>query len=256
MGDIQFVTDPYLWLGQSMPYEPPTITIGLNSDMIVESLNAQRHHVTIAGAKGIEVVTQFRQLTIQQLDPTGAPPPVGTSSSTGTSERLAREDHTHQGVTSINGLSGAVTLELSGARSLPAEAFNKPTTNDPVDLAWFDTYWRSWSAGNISAGTITSPVRVVPLKQYEFEVLVGCNPITPIANDAAIVGRFRPTNASPTQFLSATIRTSGFTVLSGTLSTPAGNGWLNFEFLINGGNGGSPLQLFPLHFIGLWLRPL
>lgn len=67
---------------------------------------------------------------------TAAPPAVAAASAVGTGTDYARADHTHSGVTSVNGSTGAVTVNAARARIGPPTLANATTATETIVAKW------------------------------------------------------------------------------------------------------------------------
>lgn len=101
-----------------------------------------------------------------------APPAVAAASAAGTSSKVAREDHTHAGVTSVEALGGAVTIsspmkKVTG-QDIRIDNGNSKTLGGAPVQADLDTEVNTdFIVAKLAAGATTIPKPKVPVNNFE-----------------------------------------------------------------------------------------
>lgn len=133
---------------------PPTITVkdeGTNLTTALTSLNFTGAAVVATNSAG-DVTVTINDTTVLAGS---APPAIAATGAAGTSSSVARADHTHAGVTSVNGNQGAVTVAVPSPSSTLPLAIGTAAAGTATPYARED---HVHAHGNQAGGTLHAAV--------------------------------------------------------------------------------------------------
>ena len=143
----------------TVPAIPPALAVSDEGTILTPSASSLNF---VGGAVSTTVAGSAVTVTINDTTTFGsAPPPIASSSTAGTASSVSRSDHTHEGVLSVNGAKGAVTLTIPVPSSVtPAPIAATGNAGSSADFSRRDHTHEGVLSVNGNKGAVTIAVPV------------------------------------------------------------------------------------------------